>query len=67
MVLNRDGLVWAGHRISRSRRDPEGQDRWWQMPQGGIDASEDPAKPALRELEEETGIRSVAPLAVSRD
>ncbi len=67
MVLNRDGLVWAGHRISRSRRDPEGQDRWWQMPQGGIDASEDPAKAALRELEEETGIRSVTPLAVSRD
>jgi len=66
MVLNRDRLVWAGHRVSRSPLDPEGQDRWWQMPQGGIDAGEDPAQAALRELEEETGIRSVGPLAVSK-
>jgi putative (di)nucleoside polyphosphate hydrolase len=35
------------------------------MPQGGIDASEDPAKAALRELEEETGIRSVDIIAES--
>jgi putative (di)nucleoside polyphosphate hydrolase len=35
------------------------------MPQGGIDASEDPAKAALRELEEETGIRSVEIVAES--
>jgi putative (di)nucleoside polyphosphate hydrolase len=67
MVLNRQGLVWAGHRVSKSHRDPEGQERWWQMPQGGIDASEDPAAAALRELEEETGMRSVTLLATSRD
>ena len=30
------------------------------MPQGGIDDREDPAAAALRELREETGIRSVA-------
>ena len=65
MVLNRDGLVWAGHRVSRSPHDPEGQDRWWQMPQGGIDAREDPAAAAVRELEEETGIRSVEIVAES--
>jgi putative (di)nucleoside polyphosphate hydrolase len=33
------------------------------MPQGGIDAREDPAQAALRELEEETGIRSVSVIA----
>jgi putative (di)nucleoside polyphosphate hydrolase len=36
------------------------------MPQGGIDPGEDPAQAALRELEEETGMRSVAILAESR-
>jgi putative (di)nucleoside polyphosphate hydrolase len=35
------------------------------MPQGGIDESEDPAKAALRELNEETGIRSVSIIAES--
>ncbi|MBC7831267.1 MAG: RNA pyrophosphohydrolase, partial [Hyphomicrobium sp.] len=31
----------------------------WQMPQGGIDAGEHPADAALRELIEETGMRTV--------
>lgn len=31
----------------------------WQMPQGGIDANEDPRQAALRELYEETGVVSV--------
>ena len=39
--------------------EPEGPGAWWQMPQGGIDEGEDPAQAALRELYEETGIRSV--------
>src|SRR5262245_66092291 len=64
MVLNRSGLVWIGRRHD-APGEPEGPGTWWQMPQGGIDASEDPAKAALRELEEETGIRSVAILAES--
>jgi len=34
----------------------------WQMPQGGIDPSEDPWPAALRELYEETNIRSVEKL-----
>ena len=68
MVLNRDGPgVDRPTAINAPRRAPRARHRWWQMPQGGIDASEDPAKAALRELEEETGIRSVTPLAVSRD
>jgi putative (di)nucleoside polyphosphate hydrolase len=35
----------------------------WQMPQGGIDASEDPLWAAARELYEETGVRSADYLA----
>jgi putative (di)nucleoside polyphosphate hydrolase len=49
MLLNRDGKVFVGARID----NPEDA---WQMPQGGIDADEDPWATALRELEEETGI-----------
>jgi putative (di)nucleoside polyphosphate hydrolase len=58
MVVNRDGLVWVGQRAN-APRDAEGRGTWWQMPQGGIDKSEDPAAAALRELAEETGISSV--------
>jgi putative (di)nucleoside polyphosphate hydrolase len=35
----------------------------WQMPQGGIDAGEDPAKAARRELYEETSVRSAKLIA----
>ncbi len=66
MVLNRDGLVWIGRRHD-APGEPEGPGTWWQMPQGGIDPSEDPARAALRELEEETGIRSVAIIAETPD
>jgi putative (di)nucleoside polyphosphate hydrolase len=66
MVLNRDGLVWVGSRAD-TPSDPEGPGQWWQMPQGGIDDGEDPAQAALRELWEETGMRTVSTLAESRD
>jgi putative (di)nucleoside polyphosphate hydrolase len=49
MLLNTDRQVWVGRRIDRT-------DEAWQMPQGGIDAGEEPWDTALRELEEETGI-----------
>jgi putative (di)nucleoside polyphosphate hydrolase len=58
MVLNRAGEVWLGRRHD-APAEPEGPGAWWQMPQGGIDESEDPAAAALRELYEETGISSV--------
>lgn len=58
MVINTQGLVWMGRR-SDAPKDPEGPGAWWQMPQGGIDPGEDPAKAAVRELHEETAIRSV--------
>jgi putative (di)nucleoside polyphosphate hydrolase len=61
MVINRDGLVFVGRRID----GPEHVDAThsWQMPQGGIDPGEDPWPAALRELYEETNIRSVERLA----
>jgi putative (di)nucleoside polyphosphate hydrolase len=64
-VLNRDGLVFVGRRAG----GPEHIDltHVWQMPQGGIDDSEDPYKAALRELYEETNIRSVEKLGEIAD
>ncbi len=60
MVLNRAGRVFIGRRID----GPEHVDmvHAWQMPQGGIDPGEDPWPAALRELYEETNIRSVQKL-----
>ena len=57
MVLNRAGRAFIGRRID----GPEHVDmiHSWQMPQGGVDAGEDPWPAALRELYEETNIRSV--------
>lgn len=62
MVLNRAGLIWVGQRPD-TPGDAEGRGTWWQMPQGGIDPDEDPRRAALRELYEETSIRSVEILA----
>jgi putative (di)nucleoside polyphosphate hydrolase len=58
MVINRDGLIWVGCRAD-AKNEAEGRGAWWQMPQGGIDDGEDPRAAALRELYEETSIRSV--------
>lgn len=63
MVLNRDGLVWSGRRIIVPEGEMEGATQLWQMPQGGIDKGEEPVEAALRELYEETGMRSVSLLA----
>jgi putative (di)nucleoside polyphosphate hydrolase len=57
MLLNRAGSAFIGRRID----GPEHVDRThaWQMPQGGIDRGEEPWPAALRELREETNVRSV--------
>ncbi len=67
MVLNRDGLVWAGRRIAEGNSEYDGSPQLWQMPQGGIDKGEDPLPAAYRELYEETGMKTVTLLAQSRD
>ncbi len=66
MVLNRQGLVWAGRRIAEGNSEYDGSPQLWQMPQGGIDKGEDPLPAAYRELYEETGMRTVTLLAESR-
>jgi putative (di)nucleoside polyphosphate hydrolase len=62
MVLNRAGKIWVGQRAD-APGDAEGRGVWWQMPQGGIDENEDPRRAALRELSEETSIKTVEILA----
>jgi putative (di)nucleoside polyphosphate hydrolase len=56
-LINRDGRVFVGRRSE----GPEHIDEThvWQMPQGGIDPGEEPFACALRELYEETNVRSV--------
>ncbi len=55
LLFNRGGGVWVGERI-----DTPGA---WQLPQGGIDAGEQPWPAALRELTEEIGTDNVERLA----
>jgi putative (di)nucleoside polyphosphate hydrolase len=52
MLKNPEGLIFVGQRLDGSGVSSEA----WQMPQGGVDDSEDPETAALRELGEETGI-----------
>ena len=59
-VFGAGGRVFIGRRLG----GPEHVDdqHQWQMPQGGIDEDEDPYEAALRELYEETNIRSIRKL-----
>lgn len=50
LLINPAGLVFVGQRLDSKLEA-------WQMPQGGIDDGETPAVAALRELEEETGVK----------
>lgn len=50
MLVNGEGRVFVGQRFDSVVEA-------WQMPQGGIDEGEDPYAAALRELEEETGVK----------
>lgn len=56
VLFNREGNVFVGKRLDETGSA-------WQLPQGGIEKEEPPRTAALRELEEETGARSVTVLA----
>ncbi|MCY0148855.1 RNA pyrophosphohydrolase [Hoeflea sp. G2-23] len=67
MVLDHRGLVWVGRRIAAGNTEYDGSPQLWQMPQGGLDKNEDPYQAALRELYEETGMKSVELLGEAPD
>ncbi len=52
VLLNKKNKVFVAKRIDNPKN-------FWQMPQGGVDKNEDYYEAALRELEEETSIKSV--------
>ena len=51
-LLNHENKIFVGKRVDNPANS-------WQMPQGGVDKNEDFLQAAKRELEEETGIRTV--------
>jgi putative (di)nucleoside polyphosphate hydrolase len=57
VLFHPDGRVWYGRRAGASGP------HIWQFPQGGVDKGEDVEAAGLRELYEETGVRSVERLA----
>jgi putative (di)nucleoside polyphosphate hydrolase len=52
VLLNSNNYVFVGKRIDNPKK-------FWQMPQGGIEKNENTFDAAKRELEEETGVKSV--------
>ena len=52
ILLNHENNIFVGKRIDNPKN-------FWQMPQGGVDHNENFLQAAKRELEEETGIKSV--------
>ena len=52
VLLNAENKIFVGKRIDNPKN-------FWQMPQGGVGHNEDYYKAALRELEEETNVKSV--------
>jgi putative (di)nucleoside polyphosphate hydrolase len=67
MVLNRDGLVWAGRRVAEGNSEYDGSPQLWQMPQGGIDEGEEHLAASRRELFEETGMETVSLIEAAPD
>jgi len=52
ILLNNENKIFVGKRID----NPE---KFWQMPQGGINNNESSLEAAIRELREETGIKNI--------
>lgn len=59
-LFNADGLVLIGRRFRDDGPEVIYPGLEWQMPQGGIDANENPSEAVFRELYEETGVMSAA-------
>ena len=53
VILNSENKVFVAKRIDNPKK-------FWQMPQGGVDDGENYYKAALRELKEETSIKSIS-------
>jgi putative (di)nucleoside polyphosphate hydrolase len=66
-LFNAAGQVLIGHRFKHDGPEFILPGFEWQMPQGGIDPSENPRPAALRELYEETGVTSVEYLGETAD
>src|SRR3954447_9863309 len=62
-LFNAQGKVLIGRRFRDDGPEIILPGLEWQMPQGGIDAGEDPRQAVIRELWEETGVTSMSPLA----
>jgi putative (di)nucleoside polyphosphate hydrolase len=66
VLVNRQGLVFAGARSAPEGGAPDANQPW-QMPQGGIDKGEEPLEAAIRELREETDVRAARLLMEAPD
>src|SRR3984957_9890742 len=62
-LFNASGLVLIGRRFRSDGPEIILPGLEWQMPQGGIDAHEDPGEAVMRELWEETGVVNAAYLS----
>ncbi|MBL8590912.1 MAG: RNA pyrophosphohydrolase [Methylobacteriaceae bacterium] len=62
-LFNAEGLVFVGRRRDKKKREHVAPGYEWQMPQGGVDAGEEPFAAARRELYEETNVRSATLIA----
>src|SRR3990167_1591987 len=62
MIINKDNHVFMGRRTDMAVMD---NGLSWQMPQGGIDAHEEPLTAAYREMREEIGTDCVSLIAES--
>jgi putative (di)nucleoside polyphosphate hydrolase len=67
VLINREGLVFIGRRRNKNLVEHVAPGHEWQMPQGGIDDGETPYEACLRELREETNVRSVSFIAEAPD
>ena len=53
VIFNKEGDIWVGERADIRIRSE------WQLPQGGININESPDIAIIREIYEETGIKSI--------